>query len=150
MLRVVVAVLVAGGLLAVALPVVDDASRDHSHAATAAAVDRITTAATRLARDSDPTVAGHPGATRTITVQLPEAGWAHAGVTRLELVGDSEAAAREQARFCWTVDGTHRSRAPEVALRPAGGTLTLGPGSHRLRLRLDRTSNGRVVTVARV
>lgn len=72
--RLVLAVIVAGALLGAAMPVVEDAQRDVATTDAERASQSIAEAIESLHRSSDPVPRGIPGAKRTIRVEVPEAG----------------------------------------------------------------------------
>lgn len=130
--RTVVAVLLAGALLAVGLPAAGWADEQRTATRLDGTAAELLATAERLARESDAT--RHGTARRTIVVRVP-----HDGVLRLDGAGPS-----------WRVDGgpwhRRRGRVPVVATDP---TVLLDSGRHRLRLSLRQRDGEVVVTVAR-
>ena len=72
--RLVLAVIVAGALLGAAMPVVEDAQRDVATTDAERASQSVVDAIESLYRSSDPVPRGIPGAKRTIRVAVPETG----------------------------------------------------------------------------
>ncbi|MFD1511897.1 DUF7311 family protein [Halomarina rubra] len=106
-LRIVLAALLTSALVAVALPVVDDARTATSAATLDTASDRVRTVGERLVATSDPVARGS-AARRVLTVSVPRRGWGtRTGHLR---VGDG--------RIAWRVgDGPwHTERAPRLVV----------------------------------
>lgn len=138
--RTVLAVVLAVGLLAASLPAVEDARRRRT-------ADRVGAEATSLAHDlarfasaNDATAA--PGARLVVDVRLPGRSLTSVPVARFVL--DARADAVEYR----LPDGRNRSRRLPVDLRvagPADAVALATPGVHRLRFALRRTDGERVV-----
>lgn len=130
--RTVVAVLLAGALLAVGLPAAGWADEQRTATRLDGTTTELLATAERLARESDAT--RHGAARRTIVVRVPPG-----GVLRLD-----------GGRPSWRVDGgpwhPRRGRVPVIATDP---TLLLDSGRHRLGLSLRQRDGEIVVTVAR-
>ncbi|MFT4923559.1 MAG: hypothetical protein ACI8XM_002786 [Haloarculaceae archaeon] len=155
MLRVVVAVVLAGALLAVSLPVVETARIDHAETRVATALDRLDVRATRLDDRNDPTRPGLSGARRTLTLHLPSRSWGSAGLDYLAIPGPDGEIPRQgasaDARITWRVTGGNRS-AHRPSLRlvgPEGGLLVRQGGTRRVVLTLARVDGQRTVVVSR-
>jgi len=148
MLRVVLAVLTATALLGVATPAVQSARIDHADARIAAELDELERVGRTLSGRNDPRHSdGAPGARRVVTVVLPERAWGQAGTEYLRFPppNDSvETAPRAVRQATWRVAGgtVHRRRLLSGDLVGPPDGLELGPGSHRLVLRLG--ADGRV------
>jgi hypothetical protein len=155
-IRVVVAVALTTALVAASLPAVADARADRTDAELRTAGEHVRRAAAALWTDEDATRSGVSGARRVVTVHLPRASWAAAGVAWFAVGGApaSEADApesrpRNRSLVAYRVrDGpTRRLRLPGVAVRtPEGPVVLREAGAHRLRLRLVR-DGGRAVVV---
>lgn len=134
MIRAVLAVALAVALLGVSLPAVEDVAIRRTNEEVRTALARFAGAAERLAATNDPAPGAGTGARTTVTVHVPEPGWGAAPATVHVGACPGRADLPAGDRLCWRVDdGTLHRRRTGVALR---GDLTLGPGRHRLRLRL--------------
>ncbi|MHB9288389.1 hypothetical protein ACKVMT_15270 [Halobacteriales archaeon Cl-PHB] len=143
MLRAVLAVAITAALLAVSLPTVDSARVDHAETLVAEELDRLETAAERLAAENDPTGPGQPAARRVLRLRLPAESWGSTGVDRLHLPGDG-------STVTWQVagGGTHHRRIADGHLVGQAGGLRLGgSGSQRIVL-VFRERHGESVVVA--
>lgn len=161
MLRAVLAVALAAALLAVSLPVVEDARRDHAGSRVRSELRGVERAARALAADSDPVPVGAAGARRSVTVRLPARGW-HAAPVAFVAVGGTVGNASDPAgsdvlawrlaggpRHAIRVEGIDIHRAEGGELAPDGRPLVLGgAGRHDLRLSLA-SHDGRAVVLVR-
>lgn len=144
MIRVVVTVLVAGAILAAALPVIEHEARDRSDAEARAAIQAIDDAATDLVRTEE-AVPGTVGARRAVTVELPARGLAAAEIQHLTVsatghtysyqVTDRSPRTVQGRTPVWTLDGE------PLVLR--------GDASHELVLALVTEAGERRVVIAR-
>lgn len=130
--RVVLAVLLTAGLLAVGLPAAERATQGHAATRLDGTATALDAAAERLARRNDAT--RHGDARRVVTARVPAG-----GALRIEEIG-----------IAWRVDGGpwHHLR-PRVPLDVTDGPLHLDRGRHRIRLVLRRHGGGAVVTITR-
>lgn len=148
MLRVVLAVLTAAALLGVATPAVQSARVDHADARIAAELDELERAGRSLSDRNDPRPGdGVPGARRVVVVSLPVGTWGHAGTEYLWFPSpdvSGESTPGTVRRVTWRVSGgaVHRRRLLSGDLVGPSGGLELGPGRHRLVLRLG--ADGRI------
>lgn len=148
MLRVVLAVLTAAALLAVATPAVQSARVDHANAQIAAELDEIERAGRLLSDRNEPAPGdGVPGALRVVTISLPDRTWGQAETEYLRLqspTGSGESTPGAVGGAVWRVAGgtVHRRVLLSGDLVGPPGGLELGPGRHRLRLRLR--ADGRI------
>ena len=145
MIRVIVAVALAGLLLSAALPGVDRARASR----TTALLDAETAAFERAARSllsDDATVGDVPGARRTVEVRIPDGGWTAAPVAYVAVRGTDGGSRRASVAYR-LADGPERvHRVAGVDLRtPCGPVVVSSPGRHRLRLGLRY--DGRPVVV---
>lgn len=131
-IRTVVAVLLAGALLAIGLPAAGWADEQRTATRLDTTTMELLTTAERLARESDAT--RHGVARRTVVVRVPPD-----GSLRLDGAGAS-----------WRVGGGpwhwRRGQVPVVA---ADAPAVLDAGQHRLRLSLRRYDGSVGVTAAR-
>ena len=72
--RVLLAVLLAGALVAASLPAIEAAQRTHAESDLDASVRHLETAVERLRTHSDPVPVGVPGARRSVQVEIPDRG----------------------------------------------------------------------------
>lgn len=146
MLRTVLAVALAAALLAVSLPAVDSARETHAETRVETAVSRLETAASELARASDPVPLGSPGARRHHTLRLPQATWGSAGFDALRLPPPES-----NSQPTWRVAGgnwTVVETIPALVGPPGGLTLREG-GRQRVVLTLHEVDGSQVVVVSR-
>lgn len=142
MLRVVLAVLTATALLGIATPAVQSARIDHADARIVAELEELERAGRALSDRNDARYAdGEPGARRVITVTLPERTWGRAGTEFLRLPSPNTSLGATRGtvrRATWRVMGgaVHRRRLLSGELVGPPDGLELGPGDHRLVLRL--------------
>lgn len=130
MIRVVLAMLLSAAILGVALPAADTARSQRAATLAADEANEFTTAVDRFARRNDPVPVGSPGATRLTTVRVPTA-------TTLRVRGDHVA---------WTHDDQTHHITTDIRL---AGNLTVGPGTHQVRLSFHRANGESFVTVRR-
>lgn len=69
--RLLLAVVLAGALVAASMPAIDAAQRSQADSELSRTVEEIETATSAIVRHSDPVPPGVPGATRRITVEPP-------------------------------------------------------------------------------
>lgn len=130
MIRVVLAVLLSAAILGVVLPAADTARSQRAATLAADEANEFTVAVDRFVRRNDPVPVGSPGATRLVTVRMPAA-------TTLRI---------RDGHVAWTHgDRTHRVTTDTQL----AGNLTVGPGTHQVRLSLHRENGEPVVTVRR-
>jgi hypothetical protein len=147
MLRVVLAVLTAGALLAVATPAVQSVRVDHAGAQVAAELDELERAG-RLLSDRNEPAPGEdvPGARRVVTVSLPDRTWGQAEIEYLRLQPPTASGESTPGggQAVWRVAGgtVHRRVLLSGDLVGPPDGLELGPGRHRLRLRFG--ADGRI------
>lgn len=146
MLRTALAVLVAVALLSVALPPVDSARVAHADSQVRNELDRLDTAGSDLAAESDPVGPGQSGARIQRAVQMPGPSWGNAGLSRLRFP-----ATADEGRVTWRVDGgrTHSLRPSVPLVAPPDGLVLSEGGRHRLTLSLERHHGRTVVVVSR-
>lgn len=142
MLRVVVVVLMAVSLLAVAMPVVEDARKAAARQTITAELNRLDRVAERLLDRNDLPSPGVGGPRRVVRLSLPERTWGNAGLDWLHIPADT--------RPSWQVGGGEpqvwRPSAPIIAR----GDLEIRDGGRvRLVLTGRRTDTGPVVVVTR-
>lgn len=160
--RTVLAVALATALLASVLPVVEDARTNRTEARLEATVGSVERVAHGLTAREDPVVSGRP-ASRVVTVSVPSESLSDAPVRYLSFGGAPEANRSDDTT---RPDDANRSADPTdaPATRPANAVyrvgeqpprrveldvrllveepVVLGPGRHRLRLSLVRTTEG--------
>lgn len=143
MLRVVLVVLLAVGVVGASLPAVERARVASTDTRLEGEVSSLRTALADLLARDDPGA----GARRVVTLRVPARSWGHAGVARLAVgVGDTRS-----ERVVWrTRGGRERSvRLPvPVDARDGDAFRVAAAGRHRLMLAL-RTGPGGPVVVAR-
>jgi len=145
-LRVVLAVVLTGALVAAATPAISVAAADRADNS----VDRQLTALAAdletMVETDDPSTG--PGARAVVELRLPERTLTSAGVDHLSFHS------REGVGVAtWRVGdaGTRSTRLAGVPVRAAGGDLTLREsGTHRLVFGLRSRANGTVLTVRRL
>lgn len=148
MLRVVLAVLTAAALLAVATPAVQSARVDHADAQVTAQLDEVERVGRLLSDRNEPAPGDDlPGARQVLTVSLPERTWGQAQTEYLRFPAPNaseESTPGAAERVVWRVAGgtAHRRLLLSGDLVGPPGGLELGPGRHRLRLRLG--ADGRI------
>lgn len=139
--RTVLTVAVAAALLGSSLPAVDDARADRTAARLEATATRLSDAAAVLVATDDPVPAGELGASRTLVITLPRAGFADARADYLSIGGMPTGS--ERSTVGYRVTGRPpRQVETSVTFVTEDGPLVLPPGRHRLRLTLVRTANG--------
>jgi hypothetical protein len=137
--RVLLAVTIAAALLAASLPAVETARTDRTATKLDRQADRIEAAGASLLADDE----ADAGARRVVTVSLPSASLAAAGVTRFAVGCWDECVVRYRI-----ADGESRVRPLPIPLSTPAGTVKFStPGTHRLALGLTREDGRRVVTV---
>lgn len=145
--RVVVAVALAAALLAVSLPVVEDARVDHGDSRIASEVKRLERVAAGLATENDLVPDGGTPARTALTLHLPERSWGTSGTDVFHVPNESA-----DADVVWAVtDGQSRRRTLSgVSLDgPPSGLVLHEGGRHRLVAELRRGEDGRTVRVRR-
>ena len=131
MIRVVLAVVLLVAVTGVALSAVETGRRDRTAARLDAGVERVERAARLLVDRDDPTAAGVPGASRTVTLRLPARSLANAGVARVALRGTDD-----EVRYRLDGGRTRRHALPVDLRTPAGAVVLRAAGRQRLRLGL--------------
>lgn len=131
--RTVLTVAVAAALLGASLPVIAEARADRTEAGLESAATRVTDVAADLVATEDPVPAGERGASRTVSVTLPQAGPVTARATYLSIGGGPNVSAPS------TIGYRAAGRPPrrlQTAFRFVTGStpLVLAPGRHVLRL----------------
>lgn len=161
MLRVVVAVALSVALLAVSLPALETARRDHSHQRVGAELDRLATAI-RDVHAREAAVRDESASTRrVVTLRLPARAWTDAGIDFVAIGGTPDrppTSEREAPTFVWQVSGGQREkrelRAIHVEVRTQrngdGPLVVREPGTHRLAVSLVAHANRTVVVVRRL
>lgn len=140
MLRVVLVVLLAVGVLGASLPAVADARVAATDTVLEGELSALRTAVTDLLARDDPGA----GARRVVTLRVPSRSWGHAGTARLALGVDGP----RTEHIAWRVrGGRERSlRLPVPVDAPDGEALHLpAAGRHRLVLALRSGRDGPVV-----
>lgn len=153
--RTILAVALAGALLAVSQPAIQSATRERTASAIADEVDRFAERAQSLI-DTDDAVTS-PGARRIVTVTLPERSRTAAGVQAVTFdpdpTLDSRGDASGASAIAWTVEGGQRNRRVLESIRletTDGDPLSLAePGRHRLVLSLRGSNANPRVHVSR-
>jgi hypothetical protein len=148
-LRLLLAVVVAGALVAASLPAIDAAQRAHAEGDLETTVTDIESATTALVRHSDPVPPGVPAATRRVRVPLSE-GSSGARLIIGPAAGDSG------TKITVHVPGAPPGvtvlnatvRPPERDRVSWNGSLTVGDEA-RLTLEYRRVDGQPVITVAR-
>lgn len=137
MIRALLAVVLAAALLAASLPAVESAAADRTAASLDREVDRLERAGHSLLADDD------PGARRIVSVSLPAASLAAAGVDSFAVSCDQRCLVR------YVLDsGASRSRRLDLPLATPEGEVRFGsPGEHRLTLALREGEDDRIVTL---
>lgn len=139
--RTLLTVVVASALLGSSLPAVDDARADRTATRLDATATRLSDAAAALVATDDPVPAGERGASRTLVITLPRAGFADARADYLSVGGTPTRPDRSTVGY--RVAGRPpRQVETSVAFVTGEEPLVLPPGHHRLRLTLVRTANG--------
>jgi hypothetical protein len=139
-IRALLAVALALALVAVSLPVVDDARTGRAAARADATLTTVERAARGLVTGEDATAPDLPGARRRVTVRLPVPSWSTAGVAWLS-VGGRPGGRGNRSLLAYRVSGggVRTVRLAGVRLRTPGGPVTFrAPGGHALRLALRR------------
>ena len=139
--RTLLTVVVAAALVGASLPAVEDARTDRTAARLDASATRLSDAANALVATDDPVPAGERGASRTVVVTLPQAGFADARAEYLSVGGVPNASSPS------TVGYRVAGRPPRqvdagVTFVTGPEPLVLAPGRHTLRLTLVRTTTG--------
>ncbi|MFW5948386.1 MAG: DUF7311 family protein [Halolamina sp.] len=126
MIRALLAVTLAAALLAASLPAVESAAADRTAASLDREVDRIERGGASLLAEED------VGARRVVSVSLPAASLAGAGVDSFAL------GCGQRCSVSYTLStGAARTRRLDVPLATPEGTIRFAtPGVHRLSLRL--------------
>lgn len=133
MIRVVLGVVLAAALVGVSLPALEVADRTTAATRTEATATDLAATVERFAVANDPVRAGEAGARRVVTVRLP-----------------AGASLRVGTRLRWRADGrSGHAHPPPPIETPGDGVLTLGGGTHHLRLGYVERPAGPVVTVRR-
>jgi len=160
-LRVVFTVALAVAVLAVAAPAVERAGVHRSDAAVGATVERLEGAARELAASNPALPPGSDPARRTVTVSLPDGGFASASLRNFTVgpppngtgSGDLTAVGPAATRFTWRVaGGTRHARTVDgIRIRPATAATVrvAGGGEVRFVLELVSLDGKRVVEVSR-
>lgn len=156
MLRVVLAVAVAAGLLAASLPAIDDARVEAADERVAGELSRLTDLARTVLRREPALSPGSPGARRVVRLVLPRAGPWSAGVRNLTIRSVTDGVTPGPGRYAWTVrGGTRRERrvaGPRYVVDGPGRSTRIvlrGSGPHRLAVSPVRTSDGPAIRVRR-
>lgn len=136
--RVVLAVAVAAALVGLGASAAESAERERDADLAAAELERLATAADRLAAGSDPVGPDRDGAATTLRVRVPSATFGGGG--RVALDDD---------RLAWyPATGQPRTVRADVAIETPE-RLVLNPGSHRLRLSVHCHLGGDRVLIER-
>lgn len=139
--RTLLTVVVAAALLGSSLPAVDDARADRTATRLDATATHLSDAAAVLGATDDPVPVGERGASRTLVVTLPRAGFADARADYLSVGGTPTHP--DGSTVAYRVAGRPPRRIEtSVAFVTGEEPLVLPPGRHRLRLTLVRTANG--------
>jgi hypothetical protein len=152
--RVLLAVALAVALLAVAVPAIEQAGVQRSDGTARAAADELASEMRALLADSDAVAADVAGARRVVELDLPERGFASAGLAtfRVERARNLSRGTRG-ARIVWRVAGgtRHVRRIPDVGVRTTTDrTVAFETGGTRtLVLELVRLHGRRVVRLHR-
>jgi hypothetical protein len=135
-IRALLAVALAAGLLAASLPAIESAAADRTTAGLDRDIDRLKHAGESLLADDD------PGARRVVSVSLPAGSLAGIGVDAFTVRCEPRCTVR------YTLgNGASRTRRLELPLATPEGPVRFGSsGEHRIMLGL-RDDDGRVVTV---
>lgn len=156
MLRAVLAVALAAGLLAACVPAMDDASVEVANERVAGELARLTDAARALRRREPALPSGMPGARQVVTLAFPEPGPGTAGVRNVTIRSDAAGEGPGRGRYAWSVHGgarrTRRVSGPPLLVDGAGPSAAIvlrGAGPHRLALAPVRTSDGAAIQVRR-
>lgn len=137
--RTLLTVLVAAALLGTSLPVVDDARADRTETRLETAAIRLADAAAALVAGDDPVPPDERGASRTVAVTLPRAGFADARAAYLSIGGVPNASAPSTVGY--RVAGRPPRRlATDLRFVTGPNPLVLPPGRHVLRLTLVETA----------
>ncbi|PSP86196.1 ABC transporter [Halobacteriales archaeon QS_1_68_17] len=155
MLRAVLAVVLAGALLAVSLPAIDDARADRTAAHLRSEAGEFERELGTLVAGDDAVRPGKPGARRVISLRLPRRSFAAAGVEVLRINSSGAAGRPGSTRIVWHLAGGRNGSltidVARVQRADGDGPLVLRePGTHRLAASLRRTSGGRVVVLRRL
>lgn len=146
MLRLVLAVVLAGALLAATVPALEDGRATATDRRMRGELTSLRNVAHELARTNDPVAPGRRGARRVVELTLPK-GVAVAPVEYVELGGD------DGSTLAYALAGGPRReiRFDGIAVRATGtasGPLVLREGgSYRLALELVRVDGGPAVVV---
>ncbi|MEF8771260.1 DUF7311 family protein [Halodesulfurarchaeum sp.] len=152
-LRLLLAVVLAGALVAASMPAIQAAQRTQADRQLSTTVDDLNTAAMALVRQSDPVPPGVPAATRRVRVSLPDKP-ADAGIT-IGPPADGNTSGRSQIRTMVPGDPPGHTVLNET-IRPHGpdgavswnDSLTVRE-STELTLHYRRVDGTAVITVAR-
>lgn len=152
-LRLLLAVILAGALVAASMPAIEAAQRTQADQQLSTAVDELDSAATALVRQSDPVQPGVPAATRRVRVSLPQKP-ADAGIT-IGPPAIESSSGRTQVRTMvpgdppgdTVLNETLRPRGPNGTVR-WNDSLTIRE-STELTLHYRRVNGTAVITVAR-
>jgi hypothetical protein len=166
-IRAILAVCLAVALLGVALPAVENASRDHAAGVADAELTRLRATLADLAATDDALPADSPGARRLVTLRLPTPDLTTAPVAYLAVGGVPDSDSRAQSdsmpdrpetdstpdRLAYRLDGGQPQivTVPVDLLTPDAEPLVVrSAGRHRLRCRLLADETGVGVRVERV
>ena len=139
--RTLLTVLVAAALVGASLPAIDEARADRTGARLDATAIRLSDAAAALVATDDPVPLGERGASRTVVVALPHAGFVDARAAYLSIGGLPNASAPAVVGYR-VADRPPRRIDTGVSFRTGSDPLVLAPGRHTLRLTLVRTAAG--------
>lgn len=152
-LRLLLAVVLAGALVAASMPAIQAAQRTQADHQLSTTVDDLDSTATTLVRQSDPVRPGVPAATRRVRVSLPDKP-ADAGIT-IGPPADGDSSGRSQIRTTVPGNPTGHTVLNET-IRPDGqnGTVRWNDSltireSTELTLHYRRVDGTAVITVAR-
>lgn len=148
MIRAVLCVVLAVALVAVSIPAIDAARRDHTETLVRLELREFTQAARNLLETDDP-VRG-AGARRIVVLSLPEESWSDAGVDSVTIETGWNGSG---GHLTWAVKGGRRQtrRLQDVPIHTVRGDpiVLKSAGKHRLVLTLDGTAAEPFVTVRR-
>jgi len=157
-LRVVFTVALAVAVLGVAGPAVDQAGVHHSDAAVDGAIERLVGAARDLAASNPALSPEADPARRTVTVTVPDGGFASAPVRNFSVGPPTENRSSSRSRigpdatrFEWRVAGGawHTRTVDGVRIRPAAAATTrVSGGEVRFALELVSVDGDRVVRLS--
>lgn len=144
--RTLLTVLVAVALLGASMPAVEDARTTRTDERLEAAVGKLSDAAASLVAHDDPLDRCGVGASRTVTVSLPDGGFTDARASYLAVGGSRHEPSPSVVTY---KTAGQPPRQLDVGVRFVTGDdpLVLTPGRHVLRLTLVRTPDGPGVCV---